>query len=1016
MNVQEQWKSFLNKHAIFSLLGEHATGRLVQQLEMVSFAIGEIILREGEPGDCAYLIYSGKVRVFKQGRDGKPLLLGTLSAGDLFGEYALLHHQARSASVLAADDVLLLRIGQADFDQLLHAHPELATYLDRLMRQRAASNFLRLATFLGALPARQVVALLDQLQECRFPRGEIIVREGEVGDHLYILKSGEAKVLRGETQVLAYLGEGDYFGERALLLGEPRFASVVTLTDVDAFRLSREAFESLLPTAPQLQEQLRRRLEHYHRGTELASKLEVQVPLRGQAEPTADLVWETLANQPEPARPTGPRRGLRSWFAFWKRFPFIPQEDETDCGAAALAMIGRYHGRRLSVARLQDLAHVGATGASMLSLAHAAGAVGFQWRAVTTDFAHLAGLALPAVAHWKGYHYLVLYEVRADKVVVGDPAVGLVTVRRQDFEAGWTGKLLVLAPTERLRSHPQARASIGSLLAWLASERAGLGWLVLVSGLMAVLALALPVVAQQLVDGVLPSREASRVFPLLAGLLGVGIVLTAAGLLRQELLERLARHFSLGLGTGWFARLMELPLAYSQSRPMGAFLVRLEGTQESQQLVRLGLTTMLDLFLGAAALAMMFYYQAALGLVALLGFVVLSAAILFSFRFEQRRQQQAWLQKTAVRSILVESIQAQTTFKRSAAEPEACRKFAEARAAGPNPGSALMALAWGGVLLASAVTLWHGSVLVLAGEMTVGQLMACQILVVLAALPILAWTWRWRKVCALVYLLQKLGEVKETPAEQEQPAEPLPPLRGLLQFEDVSFRYHPESANVLSRINLAIQPGQVVALIGRSGAGKSTLAMLLERFYRPTEGTIRIDGFDLAAVDVRSLRAQVSVVSNDPPLFTGTIGEHIALADTGAGFQRVIEAAKLAGAHDFIMSLQRGYDTVIGPVGMRLSSGQNLGLCLARAFLKEPRILILDDVLPLLDAEAEPGLVKQLRTGARGRTTILISRRPLPASYADFIVVLDAGQIVETGTHRELLAQKGLYYYWTGMQ
>jgi ABC-type bacteriocin/lantibiotic exporter with double-glycine peptidase domain len=317
------------------------------------------------------------------------------------------------------------------------------------------------------------------------------------------------------------------------------------------------------------------------------------------------------------------------------------------------------------------------------------------------------------------------------------------------------------------------------------------------------------------------------------------------------------------------------------------------------------------------------------------------------------------------------------------------------------------------LLLLNAVILWYCAVLVLDVRLTVGQLMACQMLVLLAAVSILAWVGRWPQVCTLVFLLQKLDEVHEIPAEQEHPAEPLPPVRGLIQFEDVSFRYHPESPHVLSRINLVIQPGQIVALIGRSGGGKSTLAQLLERFFSPTEGRIRIDGFDLAGVDVRSLRSQVSVVRTEPALVTGPIRDYIALADPKADIQRVVEAARRAGAHDFIMALPRSYDTAIGPGGTRLSDGQNVHLSLARAFLKEARLLILDDVLSLLEVEAERKLIQQLRTEARGRTTMLISRRPLAAAYADFIVVMDAGQVVEMGGHAELVEQKGLYYYWS---
>jgi ATP-binding cassette subfamily B protein len=762
-----------------------------------------------------------------------------------------------------------------------------------------------------------------------------------------------------------------------------------------------------------LQGLLGKRLEQYRQGTELASKPLAPPSVKAPAEPAPDLLWERITDEPKPPPVPRRHRAWRFWFARRRPFPFLPQEDETDCGAAALAMVGRFHGRRLSVARLRDLAHVSATGASLLGLAQAAAAVGFQYRAVTTDFAHLAGLTLPAVAHWKGYHFLVVFEVSADKVVVGDPAVGLVTLGRQDFEASWTGKLLLLTPTERLRSQQAHPRGFVGLLPLLARPRSSFAWLLLTSLLMALLVLALPLVTQQLVDGVMLSRDARLVFTSFAVLVGLGLALMAAGLVWQGLLERLANRFSLELTTGWFGRLMQLPLGYFHSRPIGSSLVRLEASLENQQMARKALTTILDLVLCVSALGMMFCYHAILGLLALLGFAVLMAGLLFSFGSWQRREQLVWLHKTAAHSLGVESIQNQAAIKEATAEPAISGKVAEAAGAGSRPGPVVAGWAWGALLLVNAIILWYSAVLVLNMRLTVGQLLACQMLVLLAAVSILACVGRWSQVCTLVFLLQKLDEVHETPAEQEHPAEPLPPVRGLIQFEDVSFRYHPESPHVLSRINLVIQPGQIVALIGRSGAGKSTLAQLLERFFSPTEGTIRIDGFDLAGVDVRSLRSQVSVVRTEPALVTGTIRDYIALADPKADIQRVVDAARRAGAHDFIMALPQSYDTVIGPGGTRLSDGQNVHLFLARAFLKEPRLLILDDVLSFLEVEAERELIRQLRTEARGRTTVLISRRPLPPAYADFIVVMDAGQVVEMGSHAELVEQRGLYYYWT---
>jgi subfamily B ATP-binding cassette protein HlyB/CyaB len=357
------------------------------------------------------------------------------------------------------------------------------------------------------------------------------------------------------------------------------------------------------------------------------------------------------------------------------------------------------------------------------------------------------------------------------------------------------------------------------------------------------------------------------------------------------------------------------------------------------------------------------------------------------------------------------------------------RKLEDAVLARPAPSlGPAGAACWPAVLLlAGALVLGYGASLVRGGRMTAGELVAFETLLALAAVPVVAAVGLGPELLRLDLSLRRLAEVREVPPEEGSASRPacrtvaagagepaaLPPLRGLIRLDDVSFRYHPESPNALAGLNLTIPAGQMVAVLGRAGAGKTTLALLLQRLYQPTEGKIRIDGIDLGGVPVSALRAQVAAVGHEPALLAATARDNIALADPNAPLERVIEAAKLAGAHDFIMAWPQDYDTLLGPGGARPSAGQALALGLARALLTEPRLLILDGVLAGLDPDAEAAVMRALRA-ARGRTTLLLGRRPLPPAYADWIVVLDAGRVVEAGSHGELLEQKGLYSYWAG--
>jgi subfamily B ATP-binding cassette protein HlyB/CyaB len=398
------------------------------------------------------------------------------------------------------------------------------------------------------------------------------------------------------------------------------------------------------------------------------------------------------------------------------------------------------------------------------------------------------------------------------------------------------------------------------------------------------------------------------------------------------------------------------------------------------------------------------------------------AGVLLFSRTCPRRQTHLGSQRIAAHSILLQAIEFQGTIKAAVAEHQMCGKFGETMAAELTGVWTGLSLTSAGVLLVNVVTLWMGSAFVLTERMTLGQLMAVQSLIAVAAVPVFMWSILSPQLFTLADALYKLAEVCEIPREREffrrsgngkAIAAPPPSVRGHLCFENVSFRYHPETAKVLSRINLDLRPGHLIALIGRSGSGKSTVALLLESLFAPTEGTIRIDGLDFAAWDPKCLRQRVSVVRSEPVLLVSSIRDNIALADPLAPLERVVAAAKLAGAHDFIRALPKGYESVVGPAGMRLSTGQSQAICVARALLNEPRLLILDDALSSLDLETERMLVRNLRATARDRTTILTSRCPLPAVYTDFIVVIDNGEVVEMGTHQELISQKGLYYFWT---
>ncbi len=1021
--LSQQLTPLLRKHAIFSLLDDDKLAELIQKFDMIAVSMGETIIREGDPGDSAYLVYSGKVRALKEGPAGKPLTLGLLSAGDLFGEHAMLTDEVRSASCRAAEDSVLFRIQRADFQKLLHDNPALRPYFDRFLQQRSLINFLRLTTFLGALPAQQVLALLDQLEERSFPNGATIIQEGEAGDQLYIIKSGEVRVSRGrqgEERVLSYLGAGDYFGERALICNQPRSASVVALADTDCYSLSRPNFEGLLLLAPQLKEQLTRAIERYHLSDELEEKFGPPTPAVAE-KPLGTPADEMPQPTPIELQPGNQEQRPRTWWRFWQRYPWVPQHDETDCGAAALGMIARCHGLRLSRGRLREVAQVGREGTSMFNLAAAAESIGFACRAVTTDYGHLSGLALPAVAHWQASHFIVLYEVTATHVVVGDPAVGIVTLARAEFEQGWAGKLLLLTPTPRLRTPQPSHGVFRPFWPFLLPFKYVFLQIILASLLLAAFQLGIPLFIENVVDRTLASSDVHLLNMLLGGMLVVVAVYLATLCFRQYGLLHIAGRLSPQMTAGLFQHLLQLPLRYLHSRRVGDLLVRFEDNRRLLNLMAgKALTLGLDALLVPLGLGLMWHYSGRLTLVALLVLLCCVGLTLFFSSRLKRHRQKALEQEARVASMVAESMQAIRAIKDAGAETIMSRRFEGlvAEKADAEFHARRLEMIRDGLsrtlhLLGATLLLWFGAHLVLKGELTVGQFMAFQGLVVLLGIPLVGLLGLWDELQHGLLSLYRLSDLLEARPEQgsDKRAIRVPRLGGHIEFQDVSFRYDADGRDVLSHIDLHIQPGQTVALVGRPGAGKTTLTMLLQRFLAPTEGKILLDGRDASSLELRSLREHIGVVTAEPPIFWGTVRENIALANPTAPLDRVTEAAKLAQADGFIRALPRGYETVLGARGVGLSPGQRQQIGLARTLLKDPQILVLDEVTATLDPESQQAIEANLPAILHHRTAIVIPHHRTTVPSADVIVVLDEGRIVEMGTHRELLDRKGLYYY-----
>jgi ATP-binding cassette, subfamily B, bacterial HlyB/CyaB len=490
------------------------------------------------------------------------------------------------------------------------------------------------------------------------------------------------------------------------------------------------------------------------------------------------------------------------------------------------------------------------------------------------------------------------------------------------------------------------------------------------------------------------------------------------GALRIFVFSQTTNKIDVELGARLFDHLLALPMAYFANRRVGDSVARVRELENIRNFVTgSALTLTIDLLFTFVFFAVMFLYSAMLAGIVLgsLPFYILVSAILTPSL--KRRLDEKFARGADTQAFLVESITAAETVKAMAVEPQIRRRWEEQLAGYVRASFLTQTL---GNIGSQAVqfinkatmilTLYFGAKAVIAGELTVGELVAFNMLAARIAQPVLRIAQLWQDVQQTRISVARLGDILNTPREAVQrSAASLPQMKGEIRFEHVTFRYRVEGPAVLSDISLGIPAGQMLGIVGPSGSGKSTLARLVQRLYTPESGRVLIDGIDLALVDTTWLRRQIGVVLQQNVLFNCSVRENISLIDPGMPLDHVVGAAALAGAHEFILELPHGYDTIIGERGASLSGGQAQRIAIARALIANPRILIFDEATSALDYESERIIQENLGRIAVGRTVIVIAHRLSTVRGADRIITLDRGRLVEDGTHDELLRRGGRY-------
>ena len=923
----------------------------------------------------------------------------------------------------ASTTVEALRLDRARFLELANELPALREAIELLARWRSLHSFLYEFSNFSRLPAPALRALIGELEPLHVRKGETILREGEPAGPMYVLRAGRVWIYSGarENPVhRAFYRDGEYFGELAMLNDAPRAASAEAVSDCELLQLKPDSVRQLRTRFPEFDRLLIERIAQYRGDSEARIPLDFAEELLPADARVSDKISDAVESA-DAASASQPRARIR-------RFKHIQQIDEMDCGAACFAMVCRHFGRAVSLSRIRELCHTATDGTSLSALCAAGTELGLAARALKISPQHLDQTPLPAICHWEGNHWVVLYRVDATHVYIADPARACMKLPRAEFLQKWSGYAALFDYTLEFAHAPESASSLAWLWPFLREHAAELRLATGLAALVSMLGLLFPVFTQFIVDKVIVDADLDLLSVMLPAMVAVLVFLLIASLIQQYLLSFVAVRIDSAVLDFLTRRLLALPMSYFKSRRTGDIQRRLDGARQVRQfLVDSGVDGMLACVQLLGCLVLMAVYSLQLTLMFLLVAPLYAGLMLFSQKIlrplfadlESAYGRYASHQIDAIKGIeAVKAAGAESNFRDDmlAQFLKVSQQQFRGNFTMMSYQSALQAVGF----MATVMFLWAGAHRVVAGEMTVGTFVAFSSIMAMAASAILRALGVWDGLQFMSVLLNRLNDVVEPEPEQGHDRSRLAPVRSLeghIRLHNVGLRFGgPQSPEILSSISLEIPPGKTYALVGRSGCGKTSLVKLICGLLDPTAGEIYFDRIDSRTLNHRDLRRQIGFVLQENHMFDNTILNNIAFGDPQPDMKRVLWAAQMANAHDFIQRLPLGYESRIGETGLAISGGQRQRIAIARAIYHDPPVLIFDEATSALDTESERAIQKNFAQLTRGRTCLVIAHRLSTIRDADRIVVMDAGSIAEVGTHDELMEKRGLYFYLSSQQ
>ncbi|BAZ10202.1 cyclic nucleotide-regulated ABC bacteriocin/lantibiotic exporter [Calothrix sp. NIES-4071] len=988
--IKTSFKEFLASLEGFDQLPTDVIVRLAEQVQPLRYRIGQKIIGKDRTTNSVAIIYEGKARLLGyDSRTQMPITLKLLEKGSVIGAVNILRSE-NCETVIASSEVICLTLNLSEYSRLLTKYPAFASVVQ---------NQCYIAEVFDILAAQPEVQA----------NGNINLKEltEEVYKHARVFyPSSNIQLKQLDNNLNWFVSSGapvndDSTGARLKPLNAPDTIKA----QVRLIGLLSEDLEFLYQQ-PQA-------ISTYSESSIVPKSTEVSIDIPYASDEQVSPPVNSPSNQ---------------------KYPFFGGRGELNSIYACFQMVSKHLEMpfRKDVVRRMLNEQIRRQGTiSFQVCAYLAQLIGLKPQLIDIPATSITRVPTPALIRY-GESYAVLYEANERHVVVGVPSQGVKRCKPSDLiakleveESSYPPQVRVLL-LSTTKETPQQRFGLSWFLPYLSQHKRVLTEVFVASFFIQLAALANPLVVQLIIDKVITQNSIGTLHILGALLLVVGLFESVLTTLRTYLFVDTTNRIDMGLGSQIIDHMLRLPLRYFEKRPVGELSTRINELENIRQfLTGTALTVGLDAIFSVVYIVVMLFYSwqltlVGLGTIPIFILLTVVASPLISRQLRAKAERNAETQ-----SYLVEVMSGIQTVKAQNIELHSRFTWQEkyARFVGAGFQTVITSTLAGSTSnflnkLSALLVLWVGAYLVLQGELTLGELIAFRIISGYVTSPILRLAQLWQSFQEVALSLERLSDIVDTPQEAEQDRSniPLPEIEGAVRYENVSFRFNPGTALQLNNVSIEFPPGKFVGIVGQSGAGKSTLTKLLIRLYEPEAGRILIDGYDVSKVELYSLRRQIGVVPQDTLLFDGTVQENIALTNPDASTEEIIEAAKIAVAHDFIMSLPNGYNTRVGERGAALSGGQRQRIAIARSVLQKPRLLVMDEATSALDYPTERQVCLNLAGAFKGTTVFFITHRLNTVRNADIIVVMDAGRVAEYGNHEELIAKKGNYYYLYNQQ